>query len=165
MRYLILLLILSVAAAGQSVGWVAVSADSLPATVYLDGQETVLDSNHRAYELSVGKHFVSLFGPRKVFQAFKDDAPEHFWDKLREQKLIGESNRTQLLSSYERGSVRVGTKWVYIMPDETLDVRLSAAQVEETYRRDSSGVLSTFVGWTLLIGLGMMLSVFLLKLD
>ncbi|MFO7675780.1 MAG: hypothetical protein R6X12_05655 [bacterium] len=164
MRCLPVLALLGLAALGQPAGWVTVGVDSLPMEVYFDGTAQLLAVEGAAVELSPGRHYVSLFGPRKVFQAFKDDAPEEFWDGLRAQRLIGEGNTTQLLSSYERGAVRVGTKWIYVVPDETLDVRLSSAEVSETYRRDSSGVLSTFVGWTLLIGLGMALSVFLIKL-
>jgi hypothetical protein len=164
MRYLFVLVLLCLAAAGQPVGWVLVEVDSLPVDIYLDGAQHSLVVGSGTFELGPGKHYISLFGPRKVFQAFKDDAPGEFWDKLREQKLIGEGNTTQLLSSYERGAVRVGTKWVYVVPDDTLTVRLSSAAVSETYRRDSSGVLNTFVSWTLLIGLGMMLSALLVKL-
>ena len=112
-----------------------------------------------------GKHFVSLFPPRKVFQAFKDDAPEHFWKRLRDQGLVGEANQTRLLSSYERGAVRVGTRWVYVVPDDTMPVRLSRAKVRETYRRDSSCVFGTFLAWTLLVAAGMVVSVFLIKIE
>lgn len=163
MRICLLLVLLAAAAAGQPVGWLAVEVDSLPAKVYLDGELRSLASP-TTFELSPGRHFVSLFEPRQVYRAYNDGAPEAFWERLFAQGLVTDADRDRLVSSYERGAVRVGTKWVYVVPDETLDVRLSAAEVSATYHRDSSGMLTTFVGWTLLIGLGMVLSVFLVKL-
>lgn len=164
MRILFLLLLLAAGAFGRPVGWVAVEIDSQPANLYLDGRPQTLPGGHGVFELSPGRHFVSLFNPQMVYRAYSDGAPDTYWEQLHAQGLLEERDRTRLMSSYERGAVRVGTKWLYVMPDETLAVRISAREVEETYRRDSSGMLTTFVGWTLLIGLGMVLSVFLVKL-
>ncbi|HDQ99218.1 MAG TPA: hypothetical protein ENN51_02885 [candidate division WOR-3 bacterium] len=157
-----ILLVLGLLAAPT--GWVALELDSLPVEVYFDGEARTVKSAGEAFELSPGRHFVSLFGPRLVFRAFKDEAPETFWERLHARRLISDSDRDQLMSSYERGAVRVGTKWVYVVPDDTLPVQLLAREVGETYRRDSAGMLNTFLIVTTLVGLGMVLSVFFVKL-
>jgi hypothetical protein len=61
--------------------------------------------------------------------------------------------------------VRVGTAWVYAVPDETTNVRLSRAEADRTYRRDSGCVTQTFIGWVLLIGAAMIGSVLLVNLN
>jgi hypothetical protein len=50
---------------------------------------------------------------------------------------------------------------IYVTPEDTVRVRLSQAEVGKTYRRDSGCVMRTFLGWTLLIGAGMIVSVIL----
>jgi hypothetical protein len=164
-RFAILLILFTMLLGAAPVGYVTIATDSVPDRVFLDGRLLTVTGDSAVFAASPGKHFVSIFPPRKVFQAFKDDAPEHFWMRLRKQGLVGEANQSRLLSSYERGAVRVGTKWVYVVIDDTLPVRLSRAKVQETYRHDSSCLFGTFVAWTLLVAAGMVVSVFLVKLE
>ncbi len=163
MRLLVAIAFLYMSTWAVPVGYVEIKVDVAPAEVYLDNRLVVVDSAGTIVEARPGKHFVSLFQPKKVYQAFRDETPEQFWTPLRRQRAISESRR--LLSSYERGAVRVGTKWIYLVPDDTVTVRLSAAKVRETYHRDSACVLTTFVGWTLLVGVGMVVSIILSRLD
>jgi hypothetical protein len=142
------------------VGFVAVETDSLPDQVYLDATSVLMTTAPAVVEAVPGKHFVSLFPPRKVYQATSGEAPEQFWDKLRELGTIGDT--PGLLSSYEAGAVRIGTKWVYVTAGETTEVKLSHFDVEKTYRRDAGGMLTSLVAITLLVGTAMVLSVYLL---
>jgi hypothetical protein len=145
------------------VGYVEIQTDSAPSQVFLDRQLVVMDSETVVAEAQPGKHFVSFYPPRKVFLAFKDEVPEKFWEPLREAQALG--GERDLLSSYERGAVKVGTKWIYVAPEDTVLVRLSHEKVKETYGKDSSCLLGTFVGWTVLLGGGMIISVLLANLD
>ncbi|OYD16191.1 hypothetical protein CH330_03515 [candidate division WOR-3 bacterium JGI_Cruoil_03_51_56] len=163
MRVAIAIVFLYASSWAVPVGYLEIKTDAPLAEVYLDNRLVIVDSTGTVTRAKPGKHFVSLFPPKKVYQAFRDDTPDQFWDALRRQKAISESRR--LLSSYERGAVRVGTKWVYAVPDDTVPVRLSMAKVRKTYYRDSSCVLRTFVGWTLLIGAGMIISVIVARWD
>lgn len=148
----------------QPVGYVEVTTDRVPARVYFDSRLVVLaEGENRVVDAAPGKHFVSLFEPRKVHLAFKDDAPPLFWDELRKDVELGDEY--SLLSSYERGAVRAGTEWVYVVPGDTIPVRLSQARADAEYNKDSSGVLSTFVLTTGLIGVAMVLSIVFARLD
>jgi len=138
-------------------GYVSITIDSLPDVVYLDATTIEMSSASRVVEAEPGKHFVSLFPPQKVYQAEYDQAPEHFWDKLRSMGTVPE--RPGLLSTYEAGAVNIGTQWVYVTPEETVDVRLSQAEVTKTYLHDTGCVTQTFIGWAILIGLGTIFSV------
>lgn len=160
MTRLLILIVLTLAfAAGASTGFLAITVDSMPAQVYVDATTVVLADGPRVIEAEPGKHFVSLFPPSKVYRAAKEQAPDHFWSRLRQAGAIGDEYG--LLASYEAGAVRAGTDWVYVMPDETLTVALSRAAVARTYRQDSGCVARTFVGWAALIGVAMVLSVVL----
>ena len=150
----LLLFALPVSAAG---GFVALTVDSLPAHVYLDATTIVIDTGSRVLEASPGKHFVSFFPPAKVYRASAEQAPQQFWDGLRRVGAIGDEYG--LLASYEAGAVRAGTRWVYVVPDETLAVSLSRAAVSKTYRSDSGCAMQTFLGWVMLTGAVMILSV------
>lgn len=138
-------------------GFVAVTVDSLPAHVYLDATMVVVEAGSRILEASPGKHFVSFFAPVKVYRASAEQAPQQFWDQLRRVGAIGDEHG--LLASYEAGAVRAGTRWVYVVPDETLAVALSRAAVNRTYRADSGCAMQTFLGWVLVTGAVMILSV------
>jgi phage terminase large subunit-like protein len=139
-------------------GYVSVTTDSVPAEVYLDGTTIEMSSATSVVEATPGKHFVSLFPPRKVYEAMFEQAPEQFWDKLRSKGIV--EDQPGLLSSYEAGAVRIGTQWVYVAPDETTSVRLSQSEVARTFRHDTGCVTSTFLGTVLLIGAAMIVSVF-----
>ncbi len=162
-RVALVLAFLWVTSWAEPSGFLSIQTDSVPSQIYVDDRVLVTDTGPRIVEAPVGRHFVSLFPPRKVYLAFRDDAPEQFWSGFDGRaELAGEY---ELLSSYERGAVRVGTDWVYVVPGDTVPVRLSHARVREVYRRDSSCVLGTFLGWTLLIGGGMIASILLARLD
>ncbi len=145
-----------------SSGYVSITADSLPAEVYLDATTVVLTNRAVVVEAAPGKHFVSLFPPRKVYQAAHDQAPDHFWEKLRALGAV--PDRPGLLSSYEAGSIRAGTQWVYVTPGDTTTVSLSRAEVTRIYRRDAGCVMRTFLGWVILTGAAMVASVMLATL-
>ncbi len=152
----------AVACAG-TVGYISIETDSLPDQVYLDATSVPMNVAPAVVEAVPGKHFVSLFPPKKVYQAASGEAPEQFWDKLR--KLGAISDQPGLLSSYEAGSVRVGTDWVYVMQEDTVKVKLSHADVRKTYRHDSGCVMGTFIGWTLAVGAAMILSIIFSRIN
>jgi len=151
------------AACAATVGYVSIESDSLPDVVYLDATTVPIEVGPVVVEATAGKHFVSLFPPKKVYQAAAGEAPEQFWDKLR--KLGAIPDQPGLLSSYEAGSVRVGTNWVYVTPDDTVKVKLSHADVVKTYRRDSGCVMGTFIGWTIAVGAAMVLSIIFARIN
>jgi len=151
------------AACAAAVGYVSVETDSLPDQVYLDATSVPMTAAPVVLEATSGKHFVSLFPPRKVYQAAYGDAPEQFWDKLRKVGAIGDE--PGLLSSYEAGAVRVGTDWVYVTPEDTVRVKLSHADAQKTYRHDSNCVMGTFIGWTLAVGAAMVLSIIFSRIN
>jgi len=155
--------LLAGAAAAQPTGFVAVGVDSVPAELYFDSRLLVVEQAEEVVPASPGKHFVSYFPPRKVYQAFRDETPDQFWSPMRQAGSISESRR--LLSSYERGAVRTGTKWIYVNPDDTVPVQLSYVKVQQTYHKDSSCVLGSLLGWTLIVGAGMIASLILVKLE
>jgi hypothetical protein len=164
MKRIAVLLSAAVAAAcAATVGYVSIQTDSLPDLVYLDATTVPIENGPVVVEVMPGKHFASLFPPKKVYQAAYDEAPEQFWDRLR--KLGAIPDQPGLLSSYEAGSVRVGTSWVYVTPDETVQVKLSHADVLKTYRRDSGCVMGTFIGWTIAIGATMVLAIIFSRIN
>jgi hypothetical protein len=157
------LLLAAAAASAATVGYVSIETDSLPNQVYFDATSVPMSVAPVVVEATPGKHFVSLFQPKKVYQAASGEAPEQFWDKLR--KLGAIPDQPGLLSSYEAGSVRVGTDWVYVTPEDTVKVKLSHADVMKTYRRDSNCVMGTFIGWTLAVGAAMILSIIFARIN
>ena len=163
MRLLLAAIFIVTTSWAAPVGYIEIKTDSVPTEVFLDRRLVVMDTDRVVAEAKPGKHFVSFYPPRKVFLAFKDDVPEKFWTPLRQANALG--GERDLMSSYERGAVKVGTKWVYVVPEDTVLVRLSHEKVKETYGKDSSCLLGTFVGWTVLLGVGMIVSVFLANLD
>jgi hypothetical protein len=163
MKRLAAVLLFAVAVAcAASVGYVSIETDSLPDQVYLDATSVPMTVAPVVVEALPGKHFVSLFPPKTVYRAAYEEAPEHFWDKLR--KLGAIPDQPGLISTYEAGSVRVGTEWVYVTPDDTVKVKLSHALVLKTYRHDTGCVASTFIGWTIAIGATMVLAIILSRI-
>lgn len=158
----ILLFAVAVACAA-TVGYVSIETDSLPDLVYLDATSVPMTVAPAVVEALPGKHFVSLFPPKKVYQAASDEAPEQFWDKLR--KLGAIPDQPGLLSSYEAGSVRVGTEWVYVTSEDTVKVKLSHAEVLKKYRYDTGCVTGTFIGWTIAIGATMVLAIIFSRIN
>lgn len=149
-------------ACAAPVGYVSIETDSLPDQVYLDAISVPMSTAPTVVEVVPGKHFVSLFPPKKVYQAAADQAPDQFWDRLRSLGAI--PDQPGLLSSYEAGSVRVGTNWVYVMPDDTVSVKLSHADVLKTYNHDAGCVAGTFIGWTAAIGAVLVLAIILSRI-
>ncbi|HTW90295.1 MAG TPA: hypothetical protein VMH22_01110 [bacterium] len=163
MKLFAALLLFAVATArAASVGYVSIETDSLPDHVYLDAVSVEMTVAPTVVEAAPGKHFVSLFPPRKVYEAACDQAPDQFWDGLRRLGAI--PDEPGLLSSYEAGPVRAGTNWVYVMPDDTVRVKLSHAVVLRTYNHDAGCVMGTFIGWTAAIGAAMVFAVILSRI-
>jgi len=162
-RIATILVLVSAVAGAVSVGYISIETDSLPAQVYFDATAVAMTVSPTLVEATPGKHFVSMFPPRKVYQAAYGEAPEQFWDKLRELGAI--PDQPGLLSSYEAGSVRVGTDWVYVVPEDTVKVRLSHADVLKKYRRDTGCVTGTFIGWTIAIGATMVLAIIFSRIN
>ena len=158
----VLLFAVAVACAG-TVGYVSIETDSLPDQVYLDATSVPMTVSPVVVEAKPGKHFVSLFPPKTVYRAAYEEAPEQFWDKLR--KLGAIPDQPGLISTYEAGSVRVGTEWVYVAPDDTVKVKLSHADVLKTYRHDTGCVMGTFIGWTIAIGATMVLAIIFSRIN
>lgn len=156
-RIACVLVFIAAVACAAKVGYISIETDSLPDQVYFDATSVPMTVAPVVVEALPGKHFVSLFPPKRVYQAAYREAPEQFWDKLR--KLGAIPDQPGLLSSYEAGSVRVGTDWVYVTPEDTVKVKLSHADVLKTYRRDSGCVMGTFIGWTIAIGATMVLAI------
>jgi len=150
-------------ACAATVGYISIETDSLPDQVYFDATSVPMTVAPVVVEAVPGKHFVSLFPPKKVYRAASGEAPEQFWDKLR--KLGAIPDQPGLLSSYEAGSVRVGTNWVYVTQEDTIKVRLSHADVLKTYRHDTGCVTGTFIGWTLAVGAAMVLSIIFSRIN
>jgi len=162
-RIAAVLVLAGAVACAVTVGYVSIETDSLPDQVFLDATSVPMTSAPVVVEALPGKHFVSLFPPRTVYKAAADEAPEQFWDKLRKLGAIPEE--PGLISSYEAGSVRVGTEWVYVSPDDTVNVKLSHAEVLKTYRHDTGCVARTFVGWTIAIGATMVLAIIFSRIN
>jgi len=162
-RLAVVLLFAAVVACAATVGYVSIETDSLPDHVYLDATAVAMTTSPVVVEALPGKHFVSLFPPKKVYEAASDEAPEQFWDKLR--KLGAIPDQPALLSTYEAGSVRVGTEWVYVTPDDTVKVKLSHAEVLKTWRHDTGCVTGTFIGWTIAIGVTMVLAIIFSRIN
>ena len=164
MKRVAAVVLFAVAVAGAAtVGYVSIETDSLPDLVYLDATSVPMTVAPVVVEALPGKHFVSLFPPKTVYRAAYDEAPEQFWDKLRKLGAIPE--QAGLISTYEAGSVRVGTEWVYVAPDDTVKVRLSHADVLKTYRHDTGCVTGTFIGWTIAIGATMVLAIIFSRIN
>jgi hypothetical protein len=162
-RIAAVLVLAAAVACAVSVGYISIETDSLPDQVYFDATSVPMTVAPVVVEALPGKHFVSLFPPKKVYQAAYGAAPEQFWDKLR--KLGAIPDQPGLLSSYEAGSVRVGTDWVYVVPEDTVKVKLSHADVLKTYRRDTGCVTGTFFGWTIAIGVTMVLAIIFSRIN
>jgi hypothetical protein len=163
MKWIALALVLVAAAACAATGYVSIETDSIPDVVYLDATTVPLEQGPVVVEALPGKHFVSLFPPRKVYMAAFEEAPDQFWDRLRKVGAVPEQHG--LISSYEAGSVRVGTEWVYVAPEDTIKVRLSHAEVLRTYRRDANCVMGTFIGWTIGIGAAMIFAIIFSRIN
>jgi hypothetical protein len=162
-RIACVLALIAAVVCAATVGYISIETDSLPDQVYFDATSVPMTVAPAVVEALPGKHFVSLFPPKKVYQAAYGEAPEQFWDKLR--KLGAIPDQPGLLSSYEAGSVRVGTDWVYVMPEDTVKVRLSHADVLKTYRRDTGCVTGTFIGWTVAMGATMVLAIIFSRIN
>jgi hypothetical protein len=162
-RIAAVLLFAGAVACAATVGYVSIETDSLPDQVYLDATSVPMTVAPVVVEALPGKHFVSLFPPKTVYKAASEEAPEQFWDRLRKLGAIPE--QPGLISTYEAGSVRVGTEWIYVAPEDTVKVKLSHAQVLKTYRHDTGCVMGTFIGWTIAIGATMVLAIIFSRIN
>jgi hypothetical protein len=162
-RIAAVLFLAAAAVRAVTVGYISIETDSLPDQVYLDATSVPMTVAPVVLEALPGKHFVSLFPPKTVYRAAYEEAPEQFWDRLRKLGVI--PDQPGLISTYEAGSVRVGTEWVYVAPEDTIKVKLSHADVLRTYRRDTGCVMGTFIGWTIAIGATMILAIIFSRIN
>ncbi|NPV13528.1 hypothetical protein HPY86_01165 [candidate division WOR-3 bacterium] len=127
---------------GAGIGYLKIAIDTFPAEVYLDGKKLVLNGPVQEFSIIQGKHFVSLFSPKQVYLAYRDETPEVFWQKVAPEGLG--TDRFGLIASYEREAVRTGTRWVRVTPEETLVVSLSPIEARRAYRRNATTAAITF---------------------
>lgn len=127
---------------GAGVGYLKVMVDTLPTEIFLDGKRMMMNSLMQEIPLLQGKHFVSLFSPKQVYLAFREETPEGLWLKIMPAGLV--TDRFGLIASYEREAVRTGTKWVQVTPDDTQTVRLSSLEVRRVYSRNATTAAITF---------------------
>jgi hypothetical protein len=52
-----------------------------------------------------------------------------------------------------------------VMPEDTVKVKLSHADVLKTYRRDTGCVTGTFIGWTVAMGATMVLAIIFSRIN
>lgn len=148
--------------AGAGIGYLAVLPDRVPDSVFLDGRRVQIDMPGKLLAVQQGRHYLSLFEVRDVYLAFRDETPVAFWQRI----APGFSpDRFALMSSYEREAVRAGTKWVTVMSDDTIVVRLSRQEVERTYRRHAGTAALTFFSITAVIAAAMLGSVMFISMD
>ncbi len=146
---------------GAGQGYVVVSIDTLPSAVYLDGQEVMIAEDGQVIPLLQGRHYLSLFSPKQVYLTFREEAPEGFWRMAMPGGVT--IDRFGLISSYERDAVRVGTRWVQVVPDDTVAVHLSQKEVQRTYRRQATVAAITFFSVATIIASAMFGSVALIE--
>lgn len=128
---------------GAGAGYVRVVVDTFPVAVYLDGVRMVFTGPEQGLALPAGRHFVSFFPPKQVYLAYRAETPEVFWQRvLPEGGLPGA--RFGLLASYEGEAVRAGTRWLQVVPEETLAVQLSRQEMRRTYQRHGMTAALTF---------------------
>ncbi len=127
---------------GAGIGYLKIAIDTFPAEVYLDGKKLMLNGPMQEFSILQGKHFVSIFSPKQVYLAYRDETPEVFWQKVTPEGLG--ADHFGLIASYEREAVRTGTRWIQVSRDETLAVRLSPVEARRAYRRNATTAAITF---------------------
>ena len=75
-RIAAVLLFVVAVACGATVGYISIETDSLPDQIYFDATSVPMTAAPALVEALPGKHFVSLFPPKKVYQAAHGEAPE-----------------------------------------------------------------------------------------
>ncbi len=148
---------------GAGVGYIAVEIDSVPAELFLDGKRMRLESPGGVFSVRQGRHYLSLFDVKDVYVTYRDETPEIFWQSIMPEG--SPAGRFSLMSSFEREAVRIGTRWVQVDADDTLEVTLSQKEVKETYRRHATTAAITFFSVTAVIAAAMFGSVALLGRD
>lgn len=146
---------------GAGQGWVAISIDSFPTELCLDGNPVIVNTSRQVFPLIQGRHFLSLFPFKQVYLTYRDETPEGFWQTRMSQDMS--LNRFGLISSYEREAVRTGTQWVQVLPDDTIEVLLSHKVVHQTYRRQAMHTAITLFTVATVIASAMLGSVALIS--
>lgn len=146
---------------GAGQGWVAISIDTFPTELCLDGNPVIVNIPRQVLPLIQGRHFLSLFPLKQVYLTYRDETPEGFWQTRMSQDMP--LDRFGLISSYEREAVRTGTQWVQVIPDDTIDVLLSHKVVHQTYRRQAMHTAITLFTVAAVIASAMLGSVALIS--
>lgn len=146
---------------GAGPGYLLVSIDTFPAEVYLDGQPVIVNSPQQVFPILQGRHFLSLFPIKQVYLTYRNETPEGFWQMMSPKWFP--QDRFGLISSYEREAVRVGTQWVQVAPDDTINVCLSQKEVLRTYRRQATFTAITLFTVATLIASAMFGSIALIS--
>lgn len=148
---------------GAGVGYLAVYLDSVPGELFLDGKKMLLQIPSSLLPVRQGRHYLSLFDVKDVYVTYRDETPERFWQLIVPDGLL--ADRFSLMSSFEREAVRVGTRWVQVDVDDTVEVSLSQKEVAQTYRRHATTAAITFFSVTAVIAAAMFGSFALLGRD
>ncbi|MCX7732066.1 MAG: hypothetical protein N2248_02755 [candidate division WOR-3 bacterium] len=147
---------------GAGIGYLVVQPDAVPDSIFLDGRRVLIDRQDKLLAVQQGRHYLSLFDVRDVYLAFRDETPSVFWQRIAPGLQV---DRYALMSSYEREAVRTGTKWVSVLPEDTIAVRLSRQEVAQTYRRHAGTAALTFFSVTAVIAAAMIGSVMFITMD
>jgi len=142
---------------GAGIGYLKVVIDTFPAEVYLDGQRLMISNEVQDFSVLPGKHFVSLFPPKQVYLAYREETPEIFWQKIAQKDF--DTYRFGLIASYERDAVRTGTRWIQVTADDTVAVRLSLRDSGRVYRHSATTAAITFFSVAAVIAAAMFGSV------
>ncbi|MEO0067975.1 MAG: hypothetical protein ABIK23_02435 [candidate division WOR-3 bacterium] len=148
---------------GAGIGYLAVSLDTVPEELFLDGKKMFLQRPSIVLPVQQGRHYLSFFEVKDVYITYRDETPERFWQLIAPGGLP--ADRFSLLSSFEREAVRVGTKWVQVDAFDTVKVTLSQKEVAQTYQRHAATAAITFFSVTAVIAAAMFGSVALLARD
>lgn len=147
---------------GAGIGYLVVEPDAVPDSVFLDGRRVLIDRQDKLLAVQQGRHYLSLFDVRSVYLAFRDETPPVFWQQIAPELQV---DQYALMSSYEREAVRTGTKWVSVLPEDTIAVRVSRQEVAQTYRRHAGTAALTFFSVTAVIAAAMIGSVVFITMD
>ncbi|MEO0051743.1 MAG: hypothetical protein ABIK11_04250 [candidate division WOR-3 bacterium] len=147
---------------GAGIGYLVVEPDAVPDSIFLHGRRVLIDRQDKLLAVQQGRHYLSLFDVRDVYLAFRDETPSVFWQRIAPGLQV---DRYALMSSYEREAVRTGTKWVSVLPEDTIAVRVSRQEIAQTYRRHAGTAALTFFSVTAVIAAAMIGSVMFITMD
>ncbi len=145
---------------GAGIGFVAVYPDTVPTEIYCDGCRMLVEKPGTVFSVQQGRHYLSFFGIKDVYLAYRDETPEQFWRLISPAGLP--ADRYALLSSYEREAVRTGTRWITVGADDTAVVEISLKQTLRAYRHHATNTAITFFSVTAVIAAAMAGSIMLI---